>query len=220
MKFIIFGKFSLNHIYFLFFPICVHINSRLSNVLDKTSVSKSFYSLYVQILSRFLAFIPYIINKQLSKRKNAKNKDKNNEHDVNYIFYEKKSLLSKSIMKSTLKVAIFDFLAEAITRIFHFINNKPQALRYSMQTIFVINAMTQYIVSYFVLNYHFYKHHILSFAINIFVIVIFLIFDIIELVNKKITDYQYYIFLFLRIIQLFYLQFMTIIQNKHYLHNF
>ena len=75
----------MNHIYFLFFPICVHINSRLSNVLDKTSVSKSFYSLYVQILSRFLAFIPYIINKKLSKRKNAKNKDKNNEHDVNYI---------------------------------------------------------------------------------------------------------------------------------------
>ena len=72
-----------------------------------------------------------------------------------------------------------------------------------MQIFLVINTMTQYIVSYFVLNYHFYKHHILSFVINIFVVAIFLAFDIIEIVDRKITDYQYYIFIFIRMIKLF-----------------
>ena len=202
MKFIIFGKFSWNHIYFLFYPICGLINNRLTNNLDKNSVSRSFYFFYIQLLSRFIAFIPYIINRQLSKRKNAEKKDKNRENEFKYIYNETKKVLSKSLIKSTLRVAIFDFLAEAVIRIFNFINNKPQALRYSMQTTFVINAMTQYIVSYFVLNYHFYKHHILSFVINIFVIVIFLIIDIAEIVDKKITDYQFYIFVLVRIIQL------------------
>ena len=204
MKFLIFGKFSFNHIYFLFYPLSFIIKDILIAIFDKHEISRYFFFMYLKFLSRFLAIIPYLINKKLSKKKNDEQKKKNNKHEVEYIYnVTKTNKINKRLIKSILRIAIFGFLAESLNCIFHFINNKPEALRYTMQIFLVINTMTQYIVSYFVLNYHFYKHHILSFVINIFVCVIFIVFDIIEIVDRKITDYQYYILLFLRTIRLF-----------------
>ena len=204
MKFLIFGKFSFNHIYFLFYPLFAIIKDILIAIFDKHDISRYFFFMYLQILSRFLAIIPYLINKKLSKKKNVDQKKKNKKHEVEYIYnVTKTSKINKRLIKSILRVAILEFLAESLNCIFHFINNKPEALRYTMQIFLVINTMTQYIVGYFVLNYHFYKHHILSFVINIFVVAIFLAFDIIEIVDRKITDYQYYIFIFIRMIKLF-----------------
>ena len=202
MKFLIFGKFSFNHIYFLFYPLSSIIKDILIVLLEKKGISRYFYLMYLQILSRFLAFIPYIINKKLSKRKKDENKDKNNENEVEYIYNGPKNKLNKTLIKSTIKISIFEFLGESSNCIFHFINNKPEALRYTMQIFLIINTMTQYIVSYFVLNYLFYKHHILSFVINVFVVVIFLIFDIIGIYENQIIEYQYYIFIFIRAIKL------------------
>ena len=141
--------------------------------------------------------------KKLSKKKNVEHKNENSERKVDYIYNEINSRISKNPIKSALRIAIFEFLGEISICIFTFINNKPDVSdKYSMQIFLVINTMTQYIVSYFVLNYHFYKHHILSFVINIFVVAILLGFDINEIVIRKITDYQYCIYIFLRIIRL------------------
>ena len=86
MKFLIFGKFSFNHIYFLFYPLSSIIKDILIVLLEKKGISRYFYLMYLQILSRFLAFIPYIINKKLSKRKNKEIKYKNGNHEIEYIY--------------------------------------------------------------------------------------------------------------------------------------
>ena len=225
MKFIIFGKFSFNHIYFLFYPLCTLARDLLTDTLNKKQIARHFYLMYIAILSQFLAFIPYLIHKRLSKRKNEENIIQNREYKVEYIYNDNKRNISKGLIMSTLKVAIFEILAESLICIFYFINNKPEvSITYSMQVFLVINTTTQYIVSYCVINYNFYKHHILAFVINIFVVSIFLIFDIIEIVDKKISYYQYYIYIMLRILKLilFSLEdnFSKIALHKHFISTF
>jgi hypothetical protein len=66
----------------------------------------------------------------------------------------------------------------------------------------IFNTMTQYLFSYFILNYHFYKHHYLSFGINIFGIIILIINDIILIIYKDISDYQYFILIIMRLVKL------------------
>ena len=69
MKFLIFGKFSFNHIYFLFYPLTNIIKYILTNIIDNKKIAKDFYLIYITILSRFLAFIPYIIKKSFRKKR-------------------------------------------------------------------------------------------------------------------------------------------------------
>ena len=70
-----------------------------------------------------------------------------------------------------------------------------------MAILMTFNAVTQYFGSYFILHYHFYKHHYLSFVINFACSIIFLIYDIVELVNNKVSKYQFYICTLLRMVK-------------------
>ena len=208
MDFIIFGKFSFNHIYFLFYALCTLLPQIFRDILykNKNTISQNFYSMYIEILSRFLAIIPYSINKKLSKSNKEKSKQSkisSSELEVNYIYYDITKDLSTSLMKSILKVCIFEFLAIFLICIFYFINDKPEVIIiYPLQIYLIINTINQYLVSHFVLNYQFYKHHYLSFGINIFCTLFFLITDIIEIVDRGINDYQYYIYVLMRLIRL------------------
>ncbi len=89
MKYIIFGNFSFNHIYFLLYAVFTPISSILKNNINGNEVEKSFYSFYLVILSRLLAIIPFLIYKKLSKSKrekeNQESKRTKNEGDINYI---------------------------------------------------------------------------------------------------------------------------------------
>ena len=76
MSFIIFGKFSCNHVYFLCYALCTLFREMMTDVLDDNKISLYFYSMYLAILSRFLAIIPFIINKRLSKSKKAEQNKK------------------------------------------------------------------------------------------------------------------------------------------------
>ena len=76
--------------------------------------------------------------------------------------------MNKEVLKATLRVALFDFLAALIIFLFHFINDNPNIINsHSLQIYIILNTVTQYLISHFVLNYHFYSHHYLSFGINI-----------------------------------------------------
>ena len=209
MKFIIFGQFSFSHVYFLCYACFTLIPEILRDELygNNNKISQYFYNMYLSILSRILSLIPYFINKKLtkSKKEELKEKKKNiSAFDINFIYTDQKIDYSKNLMKSILKVAIFEFLAESLICIFYFINDKPDVIIvYPLQIYLIINTITQYLVSHFVLNYMFYKHHYLSFGINIFCTIIFLLIDILEIIYKNISDYQYYIYVFMRIFRLF-----------------
>ena len=210
MAIIIFRKFNLKHIYFICYALCTFIHGVLSGFLYKGiyTISSNFYSMYITILSRFLSLIPYFINKSLTTSQKDKSKEKENNGDISdleidYIYSDKESEYSKNLIKSIFKMCIFESLAESLICIFYFINDKPEATqKYSLQTFLIINAITQYIISHFVLDYTFYKHHYLSLAINFFCILIVFTIDIIEIIDRRISDYQYYIYVFIRILRL------------------
>ena len=157
--------------------------------------------MYNTILSHILAIIPHMISRYLSKRKN-KEIEKENDSTIEYI-HHKNFFKGRNIFKSTLLVSVFDFSAEAIIFLFYFINNKHEVIYYySLNSYLIFNTVMQYLASYFVLKTYFYKHHYLSFLINSVCILIVLTLDIIFIVQDKIEDYQYYIFIIIRLIRL------------------
>ena len=180
MKFIIFGKFSYNHIYFLCYAIVVFFVKILDEIIleNNYKVSDQFYNMYVLILSRSLAIIPYLINKHLSKRRNIKTEENFSDKGINYIYNDKENKFSKKLIISTLKVSIFEFLGQALLCVYMFFNDKPEVNSYyTLQINIILNTITQYMVSYLILNYQFYKHHYLSFGINIGCIIFLIIVD-------------------------------------------
>ena len=94
MKFIIFGKFSYNHIFFLCYAIVVFFVKILDEIIFENNykVSDQFYNMYVLILSRSLAIIPYLINKHLSKRRNIKTEENFSDKGINYIYIMTKKI--------------------------------------------------------------------------------------------------------------------------------
>ena len=87
-----------------------------------------FFINYLTVLSHLLNVIPYLIIKYRSKRVNKKEEDVKTtnliENNITYNYYDKeKSHKSKSIVKNTLLVSIFDFSGDAIIFLFYFLNN-------------------------------------------------------------------------------------------------
>ena len=74
MKYLIFGKFSFNHIYFLFYAIFRTIQEVLEDNLKGNEVAIKFYILYLTVISRLLSVIPFFIHKKLSKNKERRKK--------------------------------------------------------------------------------------------------------------------------------------------------
>ena len=206
MKYLIFGKFSFNHIYFLLYAIFAFTREVMKDYLKGNEVASNFYSAYLVILSRFLTVFPFLIYKKLSKSKregeNREAKKSKSEGEIDYIYNDKNNDIQKHLAKSTFLVAIFEFLAEIPICIFYFFDSVPFSSNYQLEIIMIFNTVTQYFASYFILNYQFYKHHYLSFGINFSCSIIFLIIDIAEIVKQKIIQYQFYISGFLRMLKL------------------
>ena len=208
MKLIIFGKLSFNDLYFLYYAISSLIRAIFSDILFNNYFynPRYFYSMYLVTISRYFSIIPFLINKKLTKGKEGKIKEQKKiiiDNNANNLNNGQKSI--KEILKATLKISIFEFLADLIFALFYFINDNPKIISsYTLQIYSILNTVAQYLVSYFVLNYHFYSHHYLSFGINIFFTFIFLIIDIIEIIKRSISEYQFYMYILMRIIRLFF----------------
>ena len=88
MKYLIFGKFSLNHIYFLFYPFIMMIQKLLEDNLKGNAIAKKFFYVYLAILSNLFSVIPFIIYRRLSKRKKVEKENKA-RNDIDYIYNDK-----------------------------------------------------------------------------------------------------------------------------------
>ena len=206
MKCIIFQKLTLKYLLFLFFLVISISRKRLTGPLFESKDCKSeyFFLMYLSILSKFLTIIPFLISKYRSK---GRNKEQENEQTMNNIknkiVYIHTEYKNKNIFKYTILVSIFDFVGEASIFLFYFLNNKKKVISvYPLRIYLIFNTVTQYIASYILLKSYFYKHHWLSMFINIFCVLISLAMDIIMIVGKNITDYQYYIFILTRLIRI------------------
>ena len=209
MKCIIFQKFTLNYLFFLFFLVISIIRKRLTDPLFKNKDTKSEYFLlmYVAVLSHFLAIIPFLISKYLSKRKNPNQENENNEKSLdikeNKIEFIHTTQTKKYLFKYTILVSILDFAGEASVFLFYFINNNKEIISlYTLNTYLIFNTVFQYLASYILLKAHFYQHHWLSMFINIICVIISLTMDIVMITNKSITNYRYYIFILVRLIRM------------------
>ena len=206
MKFITFQKFSWNHILFFAYFVVSMCRKRLTDPLFEFKIQKSgyFFQMYVSILSHFIAIIPQIITKYLSRSVSSEEKkDKNKDNRFYYIYNDKDDYRGRGLYKSTFLASLFEFLAMALIFLFYFFNNEPKIISiYVLNVYLIFNTVTLYIISYLVLKTYFYKHHYLSFLINSVCILIVLIFDIIKIIQLDIAEYQYYIFVVLRIIRI------------------
>ena len=205
MEYIICRKFNFNHIYFLFYALFRIPAYILKDYLpDKNEVAFHFFDFYLIILSRLISVIPYFINKKLSKSEkkeegeNEEIKDKEKIEFINKYNNEAKKL-KKKLVKSTFILALFEFLAESCLTIFYFLSSSYSS--YKMSILMTFNTVTQYLGSHFILHYPFYKHHYLSFGINFACSIIFLIYDIIELVINKVSQYQFYICFLIKMVK-------------------
>ena len=171
MKYLIFGKFSFNHIYFLLYAIFAFAREVMKDYLKSNEVARNFYSAYLVILSRFLTVFPFLIYKKLSKSKregeNREAKKSKSEGEIDYIYNDKNNDIQKHLAKSTFLVAIFEFLAEIPICIFYFFDSVPFSSNYQLEITMIFNTVTQYFASYFILNYQFYKHHYCKFLQDI-----------------------------------------------------
>ena len=214
MKFIIFQKFTWNYLFFLVFLFLSIIRKRLTDPLFEYKDTKSEYFLimYTAIFCNYLTIIPFLISKFLSRRR--RNKTQENENQINLIenkiefIHTEDTNTNKNLFKHTIIVSLFDFLGEASIFIFYFLNNKREVISlYPLRTYLIFSCVTQYIASYIILKMYFYKHHWLSMFINIFCIFASLTMDIIMITEKGIKDYQYYIFVLIRLIRIIFFSF-------------
>ena len=208
MKCIIFQKFTLNYLFLLLFLAVSIFRKKVQKPLFESMQKKAmyFFLMYIVILSYFLAIIPFLIVKYLSKRRNKKQQSEkalnNIENKTSYL-HNKDKYAKNFFFKYTILVSIFDFLGEACIFVFYFLNDNMEIINlYSLRTYLIFNIMMQNITSYIVLKTYLYKHHWLSIFMNIFCILSCLIMDIIMIIKGKITDFRYYIFILIRLIRI------------------
>ena len=213
MRCIIFQKFTLNYLFLLLFLVVSICRKKIQAPLFDSTHSKAmyFFLTYIVILSYFLAIIPFLIVKCLSKRRNKKQESKKAKNSIvnkiRYI-YNKDKYAIKNFFKYTILVAVFDFLSEVSLFLFYFLNDNMKVISlYSLKIYLIFNIMMQNITSYIVLKEYLYKHHWLSIFMNIFCILGCLIMDIFMIVKRGITDFRYYIFILMRLFRVTLLSF-------------
>ena len=84
MKCIIFQKFTLNYLFLLLFLAVSIFRKKVQKPLFESMQKKAmyFFLMYIVILSYFLAIIPFLIVKYLSKRRNKKEESENPKNNI------------------------------------------------------------------------------------------------------------------------------------------
>ena len=221
-KKIIFQKCNFNTIYFLLYIIFGIIdniikynnhpnfwNKSRDDSENKISLSYRLLLLYTSNISDFLAFIPYLIHKKLSREN--RNIDKVESLNINSRSIESKESdkliynsgepmknkkRKKYIIIYFIIIAFLDFLNYFIKCLYIIIFQKELFIN-DFNSITPLNIIFQFVSSYLILKIYFYKLQYFSLILNIIVFIIILIFDLIIIFYySKFDGYAYIFFSF------------------------
>ena len=101
MKCLIWGKFTFNNIYFLFYLVFRTTSYVLKRFLKGNEAAKEFFIIYSRLISRLFSVIPFFIYKKLSKTKREEKMSEvktKQENEINYIYNDKSKKLRKKLV--------------------------------------------------------------------------------------------------------------------------
>ena len=227
-KKIIFQKCNFNIIYFLFYIISAILSIIIKynnypllwsgDVPDKKNyiISYRFLLLYTSNISDFLALIPYLIHKKLSKVNkkidNLQDLDINTESsDINgtsKLIYNNGEPLSNKKRKKTIIlyfiiIAGLDFLSFLIVILFTLIF-QDDLNSFAFNCVSPLNIIFQFVCSILILKIHFYKLQYFSLFLNVVIFIIILVIDIFIFIKEEQLNKYAYLF------HSFYLLFLSI----------
>ena len=169
-------EFNIKILFILIYPIFKRIGDFTRDYLTKDN---RLFKTFRYFLSYSLNFIPYLIIKFRSKRKN-KEKEKTEEKDFNED--DKKGELNLIIKKQNkillIKNVLFLLLLSFLGFFFYYFNywQKDNKYKYAKQSMGIFFTMINFIIlSYFILNQKLYKHNYVSAGIISFVLLILFI---------------------------------------------
>ena len=205
MKYIIFAKRNKNHFLFLSYFIIKFIDEIIDKHINTTKdIVHKFHKKYLYSLSDLLTIIPIIIIKVRSKNINKKKLIQENEqentqgnikeskNDIEYIYsdmnIQNNKTRAKRILKFSIIVSVFEFLAKYIEIVFGFIfvKNYSTVKKEEQNSNILLSIISKYILSIIILHYPFHKHHYVSMGINLIFLIALITIDIINMVNRSL----------------------------------
>ena len=130
-KYLFFQKPRLIHLLFLFFFIFSLIKKTFQNIFNnqKTNLYTNMIYIYIYDISDFLALIPFIIMKKMTKKEKEPENDKNNIFQKNesnapkifYIYSSEEKAKIKGFYKNIFIFTISDFIAQILSIIFYLV---------------------------------------------------------------------------------------------------
>ena len=198
MKYLIFSKLNRNHFLFLsYFTISILKDFVNRYMYRGDDLIFSFNRYYIITLSDFLSIIPLIIIKVRSKnisietQEISKDKKRESFNSIKYIYTDNSKKRKKRIIKLSILISLFYFLAiyinvtyDIITTIFNITIKKVD----TNSNIF-ISIISKFVLSSFILRLPIYKHHYLSLAINLIFFIGLIIYEI--TIIKEAKTYLY-----------------------------
>ena len=206
MKYLIFSKLNRNHFLFLsYFIISILkelVNKNLSPGNDANytidlkyirDIVYSFNKYYINSLSDFLSIIPIIIIKVRSKSISTKNQESSTRTEasgsIKFIYTDVNKKRTKRILKLSILVSIFNFLALYLNLTFSIIMlvSKIDIIKVKISSNILFNIISKYVLSILILHSPIYKHHYISLVINLLFLIGLIIYDVILI--KDATSY-------------------------------
>ena len=232
-KKIFFQKCSFNNIYFLLY-ILIAIAELLIKYKthpyqwDEKGINKKDYFLankilfvYISNLADFLAIIPYLIMKKLSKEKTEIEEERNNLliienintnenqeiNDAYELIYNERSSVHDKVKRNlinicTICLSILDFLGDFTLVLFYLIFKDKDTYICEFNSTVPLDIICQFVSSYFILKIHFYKLHYFCLSLYFVIFIIILVIDLINVFLLK--TFEGYIYLFYPFSLIFY----------------
>ena len=192
MKYFIFSKLNRNHFLFLSYFIISIIKDIVNiNIKASKDVIQTFHKYYIISLSDLLSIIPLIIikirSKSISNKKQGFFQDQRNDFSFKLFFKNAKKKRIRRIIKLSILVSVFDFLALYINVTYNIILAAAKFVinKVKLTSDILFNVISKFALGTLILHLPIYKHHYLALAINILLLILFLIYDILNITEAK-----------------------------------